>query len=184
LKNIVQIRIIRQNYIKMRKPHLRYKNQTVKERHWTIHLLAIIKFLKGLVLLIVGIKLLTLLNKDVDLWFADFVARHSIDPENTIVHKIAEKLSGVENKQLIMFSAGSFSYSALQLTEGIGLWLEKKWAEFLTVIATSMLIPLELYEIYEKFTWIRVIILLVNLFIVWYLATRLRDESKEKTMKL
>jgi uncharacterized membrane protein (DUF2068 family) len=164
----------------MNKPHLRYKNQTPKERTWTIHILAIFKFFKGLLLLIVGIKLLTLLNKDVDQWFADFIARHSIDPENTIVHKIAEKLAGVENKQLIMFSVGSFSYSALQLTEGIGLWMQKRWAEFLTVIATSLLIPVEIYEIYEKFTWIRVLILIVNLFVVWYLATRLKDEKVEE----
>lgn len=167
----------------MDKPHLRYKNQTPKERTWTIHILAIIKFLKGFALLIVGIKLLTLLNKDVDQWFADFVARHSIDPENTIVHRIADKLAGVENKQLIMFSVGSFSYSALQLTEGIGLWLQKRWAEFLTVVATSLLIPVEIFEIYEKFTWIRVIVLIINLFIVWYLATRLKDEKKEEFEK-
>lgn len=167
----------------MNKPHLRYKNQTPKERHWTIHLLAVFKFLKGFALLIVGVKLFTLLNKDVDQWFADFIARHSINPENSIVHKIAEKLAGVENKQLIMFSIGSFSYSALQLTEGIGLWLEKRWAEFLTVIATSLLIPVELYEIYEKFTWLRIGILVVNLFVIWYLATRLKDEKVEELEK-
>lgn len=163
----------------MQKPHLRYKNQTPKEASWTIHILAIVKFLKGFLLLIVAVKLLTLLNKDVDQWFADFVASHRIDPENKIVHSIIEKLAGVENKQLVMFSVGSFLYSALQLTEGIGLWLQKRWAEFLTVIATSLLIPLEIYEIYEKFTWLRILALLVNLFIVWYLATRLKDEKDE-----
>ena len=39
--------------------------------------------------------------------------------------------------------------------------------------------PLEIYEIYERFTWVRIAILLINAFIVWYLATRLRDEKKE-----
>ena len=73
---------------------------------------------------------------------------------------------------------GSFIYSSLLMTEGIGLWLEKRWAEFLTVIATSLLIPLELYEIYEKFTFVRLAILVVNLLIVWYLITRLKDEKK------
>jgi len=163
----------------MNKPHLRYKNQTSKERHWTIHLLAGVKLLKGILLFIVALKLLTLLNKDVGVWFADFIARHRIDPENKIVHGIIEKLAGIENKQLILFSVGSFLYSALQLTEGIGLWLEKRWAEFLTVIATSCLIPLEIYEVFAKFTWIRVGALLVNIFVVWYLSTRLKDEKKE-----
>ena len=164
----------------MNKPHLRYKNQTRKERHWTIHIIAGFKFLKGIVLLVVGVKLLTLLNKDVADWAMDFVNRHGIDSENQYVHAMLEKLAGVNKNQLMAMSGGAFLYSSLQLTEGIGLWLEKRWAEVLTVIATSLLIPLELYEIYERFTWIRLAILIVNLFVVWYLATRLRDEKQEE----
>ncbi len=163
----------------MNKPHLRYKNQTPKERHWTIHLLAGIKLVKGILLLIVAVKLLTLLNRDVGEWVADFVARHRIDPENRIVHGLIEKVSGIGNGKLIAFSVGSFLYSALQVTEGVGLWLEKRWAEMLTVIATSLLIPVEIYEIFERFTLLRIGALVVNLFIVWYLATRLRDEKAE-----
>ena len=164
----------------MHKPHLRYKNQNAKERSWTIHFLSIFKFVKGLLLLIVAVKLLTLINKDVDQVFADFIARHSIDPQNSIVQKIAERIEGINRNQMMMFSFGSFSYSALLLTEGVGLWLQKRWAEYLTAIATSLLIPLEIYEIYEKFTWVRVVILILNLFVVWYLVTRLKDEKVEE----
>ena len=164
----------------MHKPHLRYKNRNAKERSWTIHFLSIFKFVKGLLLLIVAFKLLTLINKDVDQVFADFIARHSIDPQNSIVQKIAERIEGINRNQMMMFSFGSFSYSALLLTEGVGLWLQKRWAEYLTAIATSLLIPLEIYEIYEKFTWVRVVILILNLFVVWYLVTRLKDEKVEE----
>ncbi|MBK8811148.1 MAG: DUF2127 domain-containing protein [Acidobacteria bacterium] len=163
----------------MNKPHIRYRNQTPKERHWTIHLLAGVKLLKGILLFVVAIKLLTLLNRDVGEWFADFIARHRIDPENKIVHGLIEKIAGINRNNLIAFSVGSFLYSALQITEGVGLWLEKRWAEMLTVIATSLLIPVEIYEIIEKFTFLRVAALVVNLFIVWYLATRLKDEKAE-----
>lgn len=167
----------------MHKPHLRYKNQNAKERTWTIHFLSIFKFVKGALLLMVAIKLLTLINKDVDQVFAAFIARHSIDPDNSIVRNIAEKLSGVNSQQLTLFSIGSFSYSGLLLTEGFGLWFQKRWAEYLTAIATSLLIPLEIYEIYEKFTWVRVAILVLNLFVVWYLVTRLKDEKVEEIEK-
>jgi uncharacterized membrane protein (DUF2068 family) len=163
----------------MKNPHLRYRDQTPKERHWTIHLLAGVKLVKGIVLFIVAIKLLTLVNRDVGEWFSDFIARHRIDPENSLVHGIIEKIAGISRNTLIAFSVGSFLYSALQITEGVGLWLEKRWAEVLTVIATSLLIPVEIYEIIEKFTFLRVAALIVNLFIVWYLATRLRDEKAE-----
>ena len=63
---------------------------------------------------------------------------------------ILEKLDGIGNTQLMTMGIGSFVYSSLLMTEGIGLWLEKRWAEFLTVIATSLLIPLELYEIMKN----------------------------------
>jgi uncharacterized membrane protein (DUF2068 family) len=161
----------------MNKPHLKYINQTPKERTWTIHILAIIKLVKGILLLIVGIKLLTLINKDAAEVFEAFITRHGIDSGNRIVETIAEKLEGVGKTQLIMFSLGSFCYSGLQLTEGIGLWMQKRWAEILTVIATSLLIPVEIYEMYEKFTWVRLLVFAVNIFIVWYLADRLRDEK-------
>lgn len=161
--------------------HLRYKNQTPKERDWTIHIIAGFKLLKGLLLFIVAIKLLTLLNKDVAQWATDFVNRNGIDEENHYVHAILEKLAGVNRNQLMAMSGGAFLYSGLQLTEGIGLWLEKRWAEYLTVIATALLVPLEIYELFERFTWVRVVVLIVNLFVVWYLATRLKDEKKENS---
>jgi len=164
----------------MNKPHLRYKDQTPKERSWTIHIIAGWKLLKGLLLLAVGVKLLTLLDRDVAEWFSDFVARHGIDAENHYVVSIMEKLAGVGNNKLIAFSTGAFLYSGLQFTEGVGLWFEKRWAEVLTVIATSLLVPVEIYEIYERFTWVRVLILIINLFVIWYLATRLKDEKKEE----
>lgn len=161
--------------------HLRYKNQTPKERDWTIHIIAGFKFLKGAVLIVVAFKLLTLLNKDVAQWALDFVNRHGIDAENQYVHSLLEKLAGVSRNQLMAMSGGAFLYSGLQLTEGVGLWYEKRWAEFLTVIATALLVPLELYELYERFTWVRIGVLVVNLFVVWYLATRLKDEKRENS---
>ena len=164
----------------MNELHIRYKNQTGKQRHWTIHLISLWKVLKGLVLIAVGVKLLTLINKDVGEWFLDFVARHNIDAENKYVLSIMERLSGVKNNQIYLLSTGSFLYAALDFTEGIGLWLEKRWAEWLTTVATALFVPFELYEIYERFTIVRVLILLVNLYLIWYLTTRLRDEKVEE----
>ena len=161
----------------MKKPHLTYKNQTPKERTWTIHFLSIFKLIKGLLLLIVAVKLVTLINKDVGDVFDAFIERNRIDPDNRIVHSITEKISGIDSNQMKMFSVGSFSYAGLLLTEGIGLWMQKRWAEFLTVIATSLLIPIEIYEIYEKFTWVRIAVFVLNLFVVWYLVNRLRNEK-------
>jgi phosphoribosylanthranilate isomerase len=145
----------------------------------TIHLISIEKTVKAVVLIVVGFKLLSLVNQDVHAWAADFVTRHGIDVGNRFVHAALERLIGVTNEQVITWSVVAFVYSTILLIEATGLWLQKRWAEYLTAISTSLLLPLELYEIYERFTWVRIAIFAINVFIVWYLVTRLRDEKKE-----
>ena len=163
----------------MNGPHLRYKDQNQRERTWTIHFISLFKMFKGVVLIVVGLRLLTLLGRDVHAAALDFVDRHGIDSANHYVASILDKLTGVGNFQLVEFGTIAFIYAALLLTEGVGLWLQKRWAEYLTAIATSLLVPVEIYEIYEKFTFVRVGILALNLFFVWYLVTRLKDEKQE-----
>jgi phosphoribosylanthranilate isomerase len=165
----------------MTKAHLRYRDQTPRERTWTIHFISLLKFAKGLVLVAAGIKLLTLLGSDVEAWATDFVTRHGIDLANRYVHSALERLAGVEDKQIMQLSGVAFGYSCLLFTEGIGLWRQKRWAEYLTAIATGLLIPFEIYEIYEKFAWIRIAILALNIFVVWYLVTRIKDETTESS---
>lgn len=136
------------------------------------------KIVKGLILVIVGVKLLTLLDRDLNAWAVEFVTRHGIDLDNKYVQAALEKLTGLGNTQLMQMSGVAFGYSCLLFTEGIGLWLQKRWAEFLTAFATILFIPFELYELYERFTWVRITIVVLNLFVFWYLVTRLSDERK------
>ena len=142
-------------------------------------MISIEKTVKAVILIIVGLKLATLVNQDVHTWAADFVTRHGIDIGNRFVHAALERLVGITSSQILTFSIVAFFYSSVLLVEAVGLWLQKRWAEYLTAISTALLMPLEIYEIYERFTWVRVAILLINAFIVWYLVTRLRDEKKE-----
>ena len=137
------------------------------------------KFVKAVLLIAIGVKLLTLFNRDVHEWASELVTRHGIDTANRYVEGSLHKLEGFGNTQIAAFSTVAFCYSGLLLTEGVGLWMQKRWAEYLTAIATSLFIPLELYELYERFTFVRVGILAVNIFIVWYLVTRLKDEKEE-----
>jgi uncharacterized membrane protein (DUF2068 family) len=60
-------------------------------------------------------------------------------------------------------------YAAIELAEAIGLWRLRRWAEYLTVVATAIFLPLEIYELVEKVTYLRVIAFLFNLAVVVYL---------------
>jgi uncharacterized membrane protein (DUF2068 family) len=66
----------------------------------------------------------------------------------------------------------AFSYAALMGTEGVGLYRRKPWARWFTVIATSSLLPIEVYEIVREPHLVRVLILIANVAVVVYLARR------------
>jgi uncharacterized membrane protein (DUF2068 family) len=140
----------------------------------TLLLIALFKLLKGVLLLIVAIGALRLLHKDVAAVVMHWVDFLRVDPDNRFIHRIIVRSFGIQAKQLKEISAGTFFYSGILLTEGVGLLMRKHWAEYFTVFSTAVFIPLEVYEIFHRFTWVRVSVLIVNVAIVWYLVERIR----------
>ena len=142
--------------------------------------IAVFKLFKGLALLAVGIGAHTLIHKDLLMEAQHWVDLFRIDPHNHYLHLILEKLGKVDAKKLRELSLGTFVYSGVFLTEGVGLALRKRWAEFLTIISTAGLIPLEIYEMVKHFTFPKVLLLLVNIVIVVYLVLELRRNPKHR----
>ena len=70
--------------------------------------------------------------------------------------------------------AGLLAYAAVQLLEGVGLYLLKRWGEYVAVIATSAFLPLEVYELTHKISWLKVVALVINLVAVVYLVSSKR----------
>ncbi len=143
-------------------------------------LIAAFKLLKGLALLAVGFGALHLINKDLDVVMEHWVSFFRIDQNNHYIHGLIERFTDLDDRKLRQLSVGTFLYSALLLTEGIGLAFHQRWAEYFTIIATSSFIPLELYEIFRHVTLMKVSLLLVNIAVVAYLALELRHCSKVK----
>jgi uncharacterized membrane protein (DUF2068 family) len=98
-----------------------------------------------------------------------------VDPDNRFIHPILAKLFSATPRQLKELSAGTFFYAALLGIEGIGLLLRKHWAEYFTIITTGALLPLEVYELAKHVTMAKVIVLVINAAIVWYLVVRVRS---------
>ena len=140
----------------------------------TLVLIALFKLFKGFLLLAVGIGALKLLHRDIADVVDHWVEVLRVDPDNRYIHRIITKLFAVNPRQLKELSAGTFIYAGLLLTEGTGLMLRKRWAEYFTVITTGGLIPLEIYELLKHFTLIKVGVVGVNVAIVWYLIARIR----------
>jgi|ERR1051326_904818 uncharacterized membrane protein (DUF2068 family) len=148
--------------------------------HLGLALIAIFKLVKGVLLLATAIGLLRMVHGNISSTVEHWIAALRMDPDNHYFHWLLEKLASINSRQLEWASAGSFFYSALLLTEGFGLWFERRWAEYLTVIATSSFIPIELYELTRKVNDARLVILTINLAIVLYLIRTLRRERRLK----
>jgi uncharacterized membrane protein (DUF2068 family) len=147
------------------------------ENSTTLLLIALFKLLKGVLLLAVAIGAFRMLHKDVSALVVHWVDLLRVDPDNRFIHKLLIKSFGIGEKQLREISAGTFFYASILLTEGVGLLMKKHWAEWFTVISTAVFIPLEVYEIFHHFTWVRVWVLVVNSAIVWYLVMRIRQHK-------
>jgi uncharacterized membrane protein (DUF2068 family) len=79
------------------------------------------------------------------------------------------KVFSLRSSTLHLAGLGVLGYAALEGIEAVGLWLQKRWAEYLTLIATALFVPLEIYEIVHKGSPLKVIALIVNVAIVVYL---------------
>jgi uncharacterized membrane protein (DUF2068 family) len=128
----------------------------------TIAVIGLFKLLKGLILVAAGIGAVSLLHKDVATTVTNWLDSLRVDPDNGLIHKLLSQVFAVTPKQLKEISAGTFFYAALLLTEGTGLLLRKRWAEYFTAITTALLIPLEIYQLVKRFTLMRVDVLVVN----------------------
>lgn len=134
--------------------------------------IALFKLVKGLLLLAVGAGALRLMHRDVAETALHWVNLLRVDPDNRFIHSFLSRLTNIHPKQLREISAGTFVYSALLLTEGTGLLLHKRWAEYFTIVTTAGFIPLEVYELAKHVSIAKIIVLLLNGAIVWYLVAR------------
>ncbi len=89
-----------------------------------------------------------------------------------LVRTIQDAL-GFSQNTLHWIVAAMLAYGALQFAEAAGLWRVKRWGEYLAVVATSAFLPLEVYEIVDKFTVLRLSALTVNIAaVVWLLWSK------------
>jgi uncharacterized membrane protein (DUF2068 family) len=145
-----------------------------------LRLIAVFKFLKAASLIAVSVGVFRLLHKDLGQVVEHWVKALKLDPGNHFVEAALERTAQVSPRQIKELGLGSLIYAALFLTEGTGLWLRKRWGEWLTVVITSTLVPLEIYEIHRHPNVAKVVVLGMNVAIVAYLVRRIRSLQDSK----
>jgi uncharacterized membrane protein (DUF2068 family) len=142
-----------------------------------LRLIALFKLLKAITLIAVGVGALKLGHRDLQSTLDHWVAMSGLDPGNRWVERGIEKASNLTPAKVKGLGIVSFIYAGIFLTEGIGLWLMKHWAEWFTIIITSSLVPVEVYELYRHPSVTKILVLIINVAVVLYLLYRIRSHK-------
>jgi uncharacterized membrane protein (DUF2068 family) len=150
-----------------------------RSRHNRVLLLiAVYKGLQALLFVAVGVGALRLLHKDIDEVISRVGDLLRFNPESRFVNFLYDRAWLVNDPLLKRIGALAFSYAALSLAEGIGLFLEKIWGEYLTLAITASFLPWEIFEVFHKATWVRVGLLVVNTLVFAYLLRLVTHRRK------
>lgn len=136
------------------------------------------KLLQGLLLIVAASELLKAVNYDLEAMLSQWVKALHFDPGNRYVTSLLQKAGLVDDRTLKHLSWLTFAYGAVFMVEGTGLLLKQRWAEYLTVVITLSLIPLEVHELAKHFTALKLVILVVNIAIAIYLIVMIRRKPE------
>jgi uncharacterized membrane protein (DUF2068 family) len=142
-----------------------------------IWLIALERSVRGVVLVAAGAYLLAKAGSNFGDIANHLAQRIELDPHRPFVRHLIDRLGRLSRHQVTLFGVAAIGYGVLEIVEGAGLFYRKRWAEWLTVIATSLLIPLELYELVRHPSWLKAGGIAVNVAIVVYLVRIVRRRS-------
>jgi len=140
------------------------------KRHNTgLILISAFKLGQALLFFAMGVGAFHLLHKDIGDLLEKLAYHLRFNPESRLINFLLVKSSILDERLLKRIVEVFFIYAGLDLVEGIGLYLEKTWAEYLTLTITASFLPWEVFEIFRKLTLIRVSLLALNLLVFFYL---------------
>jgi uncharacterized membrane protein (DUF2068 family) len=153
-------------------------------RHHDKGLLAIglWKLVEAIFFFLVGLGVIHFIHRDLGDAALRLAERLRLDLGGRLMTWVLDHLDDVTARRLKQIGVFTFLYAGLRVTEGVGLVMEKVWAEYLTVGATTIFLPWEVYEIAKHLDWVRVCLLLANLIVLAYLVWNLHRSRRAGKM--
>lgn len=137
---------------------------------------------KGALVLLVGLGLLSLVHRDVQHAAERLVAHAHLNPAARCPRIFLDLASQLSDRRLLLLAAGAAVYAGVRFIEAYGLWLERRWAEWIAALSGAIYIPFELFELYQRVTLLSIAALILNLGIVGFMVfclfrSRLRNRA-------
>ena len=124
---------------------------------------------KGLLVLLVGFGIFSLVHRDVG-EFAELLVRHlHLNPSHHLAQIFIRAAQKMTDAGMWALAFGALAYSVVRFVEAYGLWHARDWAEWFALLSGGLYLPWEVYELAEKATHIRWALLLINMGIVLYM---------------
>ncbi len=142
-----------------------------------LKLIALFRWAKAIVLIGAAAGALRLLHPGAAALLQQWARQLPQAAQNRFVLRSIATIAHLPTHRIEWAVAGMLAYAALFTVEGIGLWRAGRWAEWLTIVATTSFIPFEVYELWRHATALRGALVAVNVAIVVYLAWRVRRQA-------
>lgn len=146
-----------------------------------LRLISLVEAAKGAVALLFGCCTLALLHRDLGALALRLITDLHLNPAHKYPRLFIELSAGATDSQLWLASSLAFVYALFRLVESYGLWRERTWAEWVAFLSGTLYLPVEIYELTQKITWVRVSILLINTGVVIFMGQLLWRSLKAKS---
>ncbi len=139
-----------------------------------------LEFFKGVFVVLMGICAIALVHKDAWLIAESLLARLHISTDRRSAQIFLDFADSVTDARLWAAASMAFAYAALRFTEAYGLWKARTWAEWVAFVSGTLLLPLEVRELFRGITLFRCALLLGNLAIVCYMLYVILQNRRER----
>jgi uncharacterized membrane protein (DUF2068 family) len=147
-----------------------------------IRVVALVEAAKAVVVLLAGFGVLTLVHRDVHAFAAQLVERLHLDPANKYPRIFIDAVSRLTDARLWLLASLAMIYAVVRAVEAYGLWRGRAWAEWFALVTGGIYLPIELYELTQGITSVKVAACVINIAIVGYMAYALcRSKQNRKT---
>jgi uncharacterized membrane protein (DUF2068 family) len=146
-----------------------------KKRAPTLYVIIAIKLLKAGLFVTLAFVAYALSNNNLPTEYQQLLHYLRINPEKRFWTELAVQIGRLTESRVVWVAVGTLIYSLFSLVEGIGLIFRVSWAGWLAIGESAFFIPIEMFELVHRPSWMVASILGLNIFIVWYLfANRAR----------
>ena len=155
----------------------RMRSEAAEPRFGVLRMIAVYKIVKVLLLIAAGYFELRLRDASVIARLYSWASTLPYGAKQEWILISLAWFSGLSPRRIQALGFVTLAYAIVFSVEGVGLWLRRRWAEWLTIVITGSLIPLEVWELLHRPTVGKAAVLIVNLAIVWYLITQVRSSA-------